>query len=262
MDVLSASARSIVAPPPTSVTLLEPELGPGAKLGRLPVRARTVVAGALIAATLSGCAISTPGQPAARQAGPPAPAVAPVPATEPAAAAAPATRQQPPTAPPSTTPQPASQTLPATIGGVAGRAECRVPAGTVGAGKLIVVSIRCQHMTAYQDGRVVVDTNVTTGRPALPTPTGSYSVTSKDHPWTFHSGRAPSDPYWYAPVTANYALWWKGGKDYAMHDSPWRSAYGPGTQAQGSHGCVNTPLTAERTLYRWAPVGTRVVVTP
>ena len=52
-----------------------------------------------------------------------------------------------------------------------------------------------------------------------------------------------------------------------LHDAPWRSVYGPGTNTvegipggntTGTHGCVNVPVAAERWLYSWAPVGTPV----
>ena len=56
-----------------------------------------------------------------------------------------------------------------------------------------------------------------------------------------------------------YTLWFREG-GYAIHDAPWRSSYGPGTQAYGSHGCVNVPMPTMTTLYNWAEVGTKVIV--
>jgi lipoprotein-anchoring transpeptidase ErfK/SrfK len=53
---------------------------------------------------------------------------------------------------------------------------------------------------------------------------------------------------------------WFTNAGHGIHDAPWRGAYGPGTQAGGSHGCVNVPFPAEKILFNWADVGTRVVI--
>ena len=55
---------------------------------------------------------------------------------------------------------------------------------------------------------------------------------------------------------------------YFIHDAPWRSVYGPGsdgpgqpgTNYGGTHGCVNVPLDVAAFLYGWASIGTPVVV--
>ncbi len=126
------------------------------------------------------------------------------------------------------------------------------------AGRVVVISLAHQELTACQDGSSVLDTPVTTGRSALPTPPGSYSVFRRNSPWTMRSPWPRSSPYWYPPARVEYTLWFRPG--YAIHDAPWRSRYGPGTQAQGSHGCVNVPRPAMDQLYGWAQVGTPVVV--
>src|SRR5207245_7874713 len=50
-----------------------------------------------------------------------------------------------------------------------------------GVGKVMVVSLSRQVLTAYQDGSVVLTTYVATGRPALPTPPGVYHIRSEEH---------------------------------------------------------------------------------
>src|SRR5438105_7698294 len=50
-------------------------------------------------------------------------------------------------------------------------------------GKVIVVSIAGQRLTAFQDGAVVLTSVVATGQPALPTPTGTFHVMSKSAPY-------------------------------------------------------------------------------
>jgi lipoprotein-anchoring transpeptidase ErfK/SrfK len=138
--------------------------------------------------------------------------------------------------------------------------ERATPAATpgIGPGKVIVISLARQQLTAYQDGAVFLTTPVTTGRPELPTVTGSFSIQSKHSPYTMISPWPKNSPYWYPTSVVGYAMFFFEG--YAIHDAPWRSAYGPGTEAHGSHGCVNTPLKAMEKLYAWAGIGTTVIV--
>jgi L,D-transpeptidase catalytic domain len=135
----------------------------------------------------------------------------------------------------------------------------RLGIAELGRGKVIVVSLARQELTAYLDGNPVYTTLVTTGRPALPTPPGNYTVLRKNHPWEMTSDFPPSSPYWYPPTWVQYTLWFRSD-GYAIHDAPWRSSYGPGTEEAGSHGCINVPMPIMETLYNWAEVGTRVIV--
>ena len=135
------------------------------------------------------------------------------------------------------------------------------PAPTPAAqGKLIVVSLATQSLTAYQNGRVVASTVVATGRPALPTLTGTFHIKAKYTPYQFVSPWPKSSPYWYASAWVKYAMLYDDG-GYFIHDAPWRTVYGPGAdRTNGTHGCVNVPLKTMAFLYKWAPVGTTVVV--
>jgi L,D-transpeptidase-like protein len=142
-------------------------------------------------------------------------------------------------------------------GDVVSNPACGVPVSAITPGKVILISLACQQLTAYQDGVTMFNTVVTTGRPALPTPPGEYSVLYKISPFQFVSDWPPSSPYWYPPSWTQYTLWFKYG-GYAIHDAPWRSVYGPGTEANGSHGCVNVPMPIMASIYAWAPVGTAV----
>jgi lipoprotein-anchoring transpeptidase ErfK/SrfK len=152
------------------------------------------------------------------------------------------------------------------FGDIAGRVsalvaplETRVMTATLGVGKVILISLADQRLTAYQDGVTVLTSLVTTGRPALPTPAGSFVVLRKSHPWLMHSDFPRSSPYWYPDSPVTYVLWFTN-QGHGIHDAPWRGSYGPGTQAAGSHGCVNVPFGSMKVLFAWADVGTRVVI--
>jgi len=134
-----------------------------------------------------------------------------------------------------------------------------------GPSRLITVSARDQRLTAYEAGQVVVDTPVTTGRPALPTDIGAMKVLHKDAPWTMQSPWPKGSPEWYPDTVVQMVVWFtKNGE--GMHDASWQPAgtLGPGSQYGpfASHGCIHVPLAAIRTLFTWAPVGTPVVVYP
>src|SRR2546421_5027586 len=126
--------------------------------------------------------------------------------------------------------------------------------------KLIVVSLATQSLTAYENGKVVATTVVATGRPALPTLTGTFHIKAKYTPYQFVSPWPKSSPYWYASAWVKYAMLYEDG-GYFIHDAPWRTVYGPGANlTNGTHGCVNVPLSTMSFLYKWASVGTTVVV--
>lgn len=136
-------------------------------------------------------------------------------------------------------------------------------------GRVIVVSLSKQWLYAYLNGQRVFSTAIMSGRPALPTPLGTFHVFAKLSPTTFYSPFPPGSPYWYAPTHINYALEFHAG-GYFLHDSWWHSVYGPGTNGWhydpefgwqwGSHGCVAMPLSAAAWLYNWAPIGTTVQI--
>jgi lipoprotein-anchoring transpeptidase ErfK/SrfK len=134
----------------------------------------------------------------------------------------------------------------------------------------IVVSLSQQRMTAYDGNHVVLTSLVTTGNRALPTPAGTYHIMARFHPFTFISPWKKGSPFYYPPSKVQWALLFREG-GYFLHDAPWRSAFGPGTNSQlgtpgqnytGTHGCVNVPTSTMQTLYSWARIGTVVQVVP
>jgi lipoprotein-anchoring transpeptidase ErfK/SrfK len=134
-----------------------------------------------------------------------------------------------------------------------------------GPSQLITVSVQGQRLIAYDRARVLVDTPVTTGRPALPTDIGAMRVLHKDSPWTMQSPWPKGSPEWYPDTVVQMVLWFtKNGE--GLHDASWQpvSTLGPGSQDGpfASHGCIHLPLAAVTTLFNWAPIGTPVVVYP
>lgn len=102
---------------------------------------------------------------------------------------------------------------------------------------------------------MVVSTDVTTGQPALPTPTGRFAIMAKYSPYRFISPWPKGSPYYYDPLDVGYAMLFAEG-GYFIHDAWWQRNFGPGGNLKtGSHGCVNVPPAAMPALYQWARVG-------
>jgi hypothetical protein len=120
--------------------------------------------------------------------------------------------------------------------------------------RLVLVSLRRQHLWMCAGHRDVRDTAVTTGRLGqyTETPTGTYQIQglNRDSTLTLNTGATYPVKYW-IPFDAPL---------FGFHDSPWqRFPYGsPLYKTRGSHGCVHVPLRAIRFLYGWADIGTTV----
>lgn len=128
--------------------------------------------------------------------------------------------------------------------------------------RAVVVRLGSQTLTAYLNGKPILTTPVTTGRPALPTPIGSYSVQFKASPFVFHSPWPAGSAYWYPPTPVTWAVDFYGG-DF-LHDDPAEPSDAFGSDSQdgyfASHGCVHVPHDAMAFLYGWLQVGAPVIV--
>ncbi len=132
-------------------------------------------------------------------------------------------------------------------------------------GKSIYISLSLQEMVFYDNGCAVNATPVTTGRPLLRTPTGTFHIFDKQSPYVFISPWPPGSPFWYPTSPVNWVMEFDQG-GYYIHDAPWEPTdqYGPGSENQipaASHGCVQTPGSVMAWAYSWTPMGTPVVIT-
>jgi lipoprotein-anchoring transpeptidase ErfK/SrfK len=130
-------------------------------------------------------------------------------------------------------------------------------------GKVIDVDVTTQSAVYFDDGCIAGQSLVTTGRPGLRTPTGTFHIYAKYSPITLISPWPKSSQYYYSPEKASYAMeFLRGG--FFIHDAPWEptSDFGPGSQngVDASHGCVHIPTPTMAWLYTWSPIGTTVIV--
>ncbi|HEY9575335.1 MAG TPA: L,D-transpeptidase family protein [Lachnospiraceae bacterium] len=115
------------------------------------------------------------------------------------------------------------------------------------------ISLAEQMMWVFKDGNLVVETPIVSGLP-IPsriTHTGLFAIDGKKSPDVL-DGEGYSQPvtYW-LPFNGNEGI----------HDAPWRSEFGGGIyQGGGSHGCINTPPTAMKTVFSTLAIGDPVIV--
>ncbi|MDD6208589.1 MAG: L,D-transpeptidase family protein [Clostridiales bacterium] len=116
------------------------------------------------------------------------------------------------------------------------------------------VDLTNQHMWYYQDGKMVLDSDVVTGseRYNTPTNTGTYAITYKERDATL-SGQNYATPVSY---------WMPFNGNIGFHDAPWRNGKFGGDiyLTNGSHGCVNMPPEKAKMLYSLIEKGVPVVV--
>ncbi len=122
----------------------------------------------------------------------------------------------------------------------------------------IEVSLRQQHLWAWQDGQVVFNAPITSGATGagFGTVTGTFAIYAKERS-RYLNGAQYGYNY---NVFVDY--WMPFYNGYGLHDADrWRSSYGGSDYYyNGSHGCVNMSASSAAFLYGWAPVGTPVWV--
>ncbi len=127
---------------------------------------------------------------------------------------------------------------------------------------VIIVRLGEQSLTLYKDGAIVLNAPVTTGRPALPTPVGSYDIGWRRSPYTFISPWPKGNPYYYDPAPVHWAMFFYDN-DF-LHDDPGEpaSAFGKGSNfgPYASHGCVHVPTDVMQVLYTTVPDHTPLAV--
>lgn len=115
-------------------------------------------------------------------------------------------------------------------------------------GKWIEVVIAEQKLIAWENGRAVMSTPVSTGAPHTPTPRGTFRIYRK---YAKQRMRGPD----YDLPNVPYVMYFRRD-GYALHGAYWHRDFG----RPRSHGCVNLPVRAAAWLYHWAPRGTVVII--
>jgi lipoprotein-anchoring transpeptidase ErfK/SrfK len=127
-----------------------------------------------------------------------------------------------------------------------------VSADIVTSGKLITVDTSKQMLYAWDGGKIVHQTKVSTGMYYTPTVKGSFKIYKKYSLQDMKGHYPPYEPYNIKNVP-NVMYFYQA---YAIHGAYWHNMFG----SKYTHGCVNVPVAESQWLFDWAPTGTQVEV--
>lgn len=117
----------------------------------------------------------------------------------------------------------------------------------------IEISIQDQHCWVYEDGTLVMDTDIVTGTKGKhDTPTGIYYILERV------DGKYLKGADYKTWVDKWMRLTWSG---IGLHDASWRNSFGNEIyKTNGSHGCLNLPITFAYNLYDMSYTGMPVII--
>jgi len=119
--------------------------------------------------------------------------------------------------------------------------------------KKILVNIERQMLIAVEANKLVFEYDVVTGRPNKETHPGNFTITRKFKDYTSKTYGSPM------PYTMFFT---KDGK--AIHGTQWATVrsylHAYITESVGSQGCVGLSEEDAKELFKWAPVGTPILI--
>lgn len=121
------------------------------------------------------------------------------------------------------------------------------------------VDLTKQQMWFIKDGKIVLESQIVTGKPSTghATPQGTYTVTYTQKGAVLRGKILPNGKREYeTPV--DYWMPFNGG--IGFHDATWQSSFGGERYlTHGSHGCVNMPHEKAEELFGYLKAGTPVI---
>lgn len=106
----------------------------------------------------------------------------------------------------------------------------------------VEINLTAQHLFFYKNGQLIVESDFVSGNSArgYDTPFGAYPLTYKQRNATLRGADYATPVSYWMPFNGNIG----------MHDATWRGAFGGSIyKTNGSHGCINLPKDAARTIY-------------
>ena len=109
-------------------------------------------------------------------------------------------------------------------------------------------------MTFYKNGKVLVSTDIVSGsNDVSATPRGLYFTGERERQITLSGDTWSVFVEYWVPISEDNTI--------GLHDASWRTEFGGDIYLEnGSHGCINTPLEAMKTIYENVDDGTPVLV--
>lgn len=106
----------------------------------------------------------------------------------------------------------------------------------------VEINLTSQHLFFYKEGQLLVESDFVSGNVARgnSTPAGAYPLTYKQRNTVLRG------PGYASPVS----YWMPFNRNIGMHDASWRGSFGGNIyKTNGSHGCINLPRAAAKTIY-------------
>lgn len=117
----------------------------------------------------------------------------------------------------------------------------------------VEVNLTAQHLIYYKDGQVVLQSDFVSGNESRgwSTPTGAFGLYYKERNRTLR-GQGYATPV---------SFWMPFNGGVGFHDARWRGSFGGDRYKWGgSHGCINLPYSAAKTLYENIEEGCAILV--
>jgi hypothetical protein len=135
-----------------------------------------------------------------------------------------------------------------------GRIETKDP-NNASSAKHIIVDRSEQMLYAYDGDELFMKQKVSTGIELTPTPRGNFTVYKKT-PSRYMQGPIPGiSTHYYDLPGVPWDLYFSE-QGAVIHGAYWHDSFGQ----PWSNGCVNLPIASAEKLYKWASVGTKVLV--
>ncbi len=122
-----------------------------------------------------------------------------------------------------------------------------------GTDRWIEVDLSEQRTTLYLGAEAVATFSISSGIWKHPTVTGEFAIRYKTANQVMSGGSKATGDYYYLPNVTWVSYFYE---DYAFHTAYWHNNFGHPM----SHGCINMRAADAKTLYDFAPIGTRVIV--
>ncbi len=107
----------------------------------------------------------------------------------------------------------------------------------------VEIDLTNQHLYLFMDGKVVLESDFVSGLATSQdriTPPGVFGITYKTQNATLRGANYESHVNYWMPFNGNIG----------MHDATWRSSFGGDIYlTNGSHGCINLPLSKAKEIY-------------
>ncbi len=121
--------------------------------------------------------------------------------------------------------------------------------------KRIIVDRSEQTLYAYEGDDLFMKIKISTGLNVTPTPRGNFTVYRKTPSRYMQGPISGISTHYYDLPGVPWNLYFSN-EGAVIHGTYWHSSFGK----QWSNGCVNVPLESAEKLYKWAEVGTKVLV--